>query len=910
MQLDVSVRHTAAPGRDEDSARHNAVTTQPGPAHEDHRPERAPSGSNIPESEQLFRTAFERAVIGIAHISPGGRWLRFNQRLCDLLGYDRDELAALTVQDVTYPDDLAACGEYFQHLLTGEINEYAMDKRYVRKDGTLVWTHIAVSLVRTPEGVPDFTITMIQDISERKRLEQERAHLLEQERAARLEAEATNARLSALQALTDTALSSLALDDLLRELLGRVPAVMGVDNIAILLLDDDGQTLTLRAIRGEEVGAVGLTKIPLGCGVAGRIAASREPLIVDDTFTNDMVYPWHRETLRSVVGVPLLAEGHLVGVVLVSSVTLRRFTEADVQLLQHAADRIGLAVGRAHLYAAEQDARRRVEAALTRAQASEAQASEHAKQLHTILETMTDGVAVTDAEGRYLQTNRAYRELLAAHRLPGFNATLPAERGRLLELRDSATGAPLPPEYIPTARALRGEVVTGPSADIRARAFDGRELEVNASAAPLRDRDGHIVGAVSVLHDVTWRRQLEHEREAARVQAETQADQLDRIFEAAAEGLIVWDAEGRMVRTNAAAHRILGLDAAPPDFCELSPSERLARYAPRDEQGRPLSAEEWPFMCAMQMEGGTGQCADIRMRVLDGRELEINASSAPLRDREGHLVGAVCVIHDQTERKRLVLATAAHDTRTPLTATLGYVELAQRQFQRLAAAVRSERPDLARQVEAVRGRLDEVGHGAERLSRLVEVLFDTAAIRSGRLELHRAPCDLAALVGEQVAEQRMAAPYRTIRLHTPEAGRFIPVIPVAADADRIGQVVANYLTNALKYAPPEHPVEVSVEVPMALGGGWARVAVRDRGPGLPEAEQERVWEPFHRAQGITAQGGKQSGVHGGSLGLGLHICKAIVEAHGGRVGVESAVGEGSTFWFTLPLAQAAGASAA
>ena len=97
---------------------------------------------------------------------------------------------------------------------------------------------------------------------------------------------------------------------------------------------------------------------------------------------------------------------------------------------------------------------------------------------------------------------------------------------------------------------------------------------------------------------------------------------------------------------------------------------------------------------------------------------------------------------------------------------------------------------------------------------------------------------------------------------------------------------------------------------MALGGGWARVAVRDRGPGLPEAEQERVWEPFHRAQGIAAQGGKQSGVHGGSLGLGLHICKAIVEAHGGRVGVESAVGEGSTFWFTLPLAQAAGASAA
>src|SRR5260370_3224375 len=145
-------------------------------------------------------------------------------------------------------------------------------------------------------------------------------------------------------------------------------------------------------------------------------------------------------------------------------------------------------------------------------------------------------------------------------------------------------------------------------------------------------------------------------------------------------------------------------------------------------------------MCAMQMEGGTGQCADIRMRVLDGREIEINASSAPLRDREGHLVGAVCVIHDQTERKRLerereearanelatrevnrrmeqFLATAAHDTRTPLTATLGYVEPAQRQVQRLAAPGRGQPPDRARPGGAVGSRLDAVAPDAARARR-------------------------------------------------------------------------------------------------------------------------------------------------------------------------------------------------
>jgi PAS domain S-box-containing protein len=746
------------------------------PIYRGDRLERKSSAMGVRKTERLFWTTFDRAVVGIAHTSLQGRWLRCNERLCSLLGYSRDELSTRTFQDLTHPDDLAATLECYRRLLTGELDAAELDKRYIRKDGAVLWAHLTISLVRTADRRPDYFIAMVQDIAERKRLEWERARLLEWERAARQEAEAANAQLQALQALTDTALSHLALDDLLRELLCRVTAVMGVDQVGILLLDTDGRTLTLRAACGLLEAAPGYDRFTMGQGFPGRIAATRESLIVNTPSADDFdgAPPVLRERLQSAAGVPLLVEdpmedqaaahpaGRLVGVLIVGSATPCRFTEVDVQLLQRAADRIALAIDRARLYSAEQEARQ--------------QAAERAERLHTILETMADGVAVYDAQGHPIQmVNRAYRELFALERGPAeYESMTTFDRARLVQVRDSITGALLLFEDTPVGRALRGEVVTGPSADIRARAFDDRELELNSSATPLREPDGRIGGVVLVLRDMSERNRLAREREAAH------ADEL------------------------------------------------AAREASR--------------------------------------------------------------------RMEAFLAVAAHDLRTPLTATVGFIDIAERHAKRLEALAHEDSPDLMRHIAEVRTRLEHAGQGAERLRRLLALLFDTAAIHADRLDLKRAPVDLAEIVREQVEALRVTAPGRTI--HMPAQADYEPV-PVEADADRIGQVVSNYLTNALKYSPADRPVEVSVDVdasaegPTAMGGGWVRVAVRDQGPGIPEVERAQVWELFHRAPGVTAQGG--------SLGLGLYICKAIVEAHGGQVGVESIVGMGSTFWFALPL---------
>jgi signal transduction histidine kinase len=175
----------------------------------------------------------------------------------------------------------------------------------------------------------------------------------------------------------------------------------------------------------------------------------------------------------------------------------------------------------------------------------------------------------------------------------------------------------------------------------------------------------------------------------------------------------------------------------------------------------------------------------------------------------------------------------------------------------------------------------------DRQNRLIGDLLDVSRIRANKLEFQVAPCDLAAIVQDAVDEQRLSWPERAISLDLAES-----TVSIHADAHRIGQVVTNYLTNALKYSPEGTPVAVTLRV----DGTMARVSVRDHGPGLTLEQRDHIWERFHRVPGIQQQSG--SGV---GLGLGLHIARTIVRYHGGEVGIDSVPGSGATFWFTLPL---------
>jgi PAS domain S-box-containing protein len=298
------------------------------------------------------------------------------------------------------------------------------------------------------------------------------------------EARQANERLQALQTLTDTALTYLRLEDLLPELLPRIREIMRLDNISILLLGDDQQTLTVRATIGLEEEIPAQIGVPIGQGFAGQIAASRKPLVVEDIKHFDTVNPFLREKLHSVMGVPLLVEDRLIGVLHTGTAQPRHFTAEDVQLLQRVADRISLAIERAQIYEAEQRAR--------------ANWRESAERFRAIIEQAAVGIARVGLDGRWLQVNQrlcdmlgyTHDELLAR---TSQDITHPADREA-----DLALGA----------RLLTGEIPTY-TLEKRYIRKDGSPVWINRATALVRDAAGEPDYLISIAEDISTRKAAE-----------------------------------------------------------------------------------------------------------------------------------------------------------------------------------------------------------------------------------------------------------------------------------------------------------------------------------------------------------------------------------------------------------------
>lgn len=206
--------------------------------------------------------------------------------------------------------------------------------------------------------------SQIGQFDKRKWAEAEGTRIFDREQETRHEVEAAIDRIKRVQNVTDVALAHLALDELLAELLNRIRDAMSVDTVAILMLESDGKELMAWAAKGlEEEVELGV-HIPMGSGFAGRIAAEKAPVRIDDLESSEVLNPLLKEKrIRSLLGVPLLVEGRVIGVIHVGKFKRYHFTEDDTRLLQLVADRIALAIENARLFEEERSARREAEAA-------------------------------------------------------------------------------------------------------------------------------------------------------------------------------------------------------------------------------------------------------------------------------------------------------------------------------------------------------------------------------------------------------------------------------------------------------------------------------------------------------------------------------------------------------------------
>jgi two-component system, OmpR family, phosphate regulon sensor histidine kinase PhoR len=348
------------------------------------------------------------------------------------------------------------------------------------------------------------------------------------------------------------------------------------------------------------------------------------------------------------------------------------------------------------------------------------------------------------------------------------------------------------------------------------------------------------------------------------------------ILESMIEGVAVVSNEERAIFFNRAFAQILDIEQRGATV--QAPMGTMGN-------GRPLveTVRQNELLTAVRQVLASGQREEIEVTVGTLRQRTFAATVTPVRqglDGRGS-PGAVLVLHDISELRRLervrrdFVANVSHEFKTPLTAIQGFAET-------LLEGALDDQEHRTRFVEIIRDH-------AVRLARLTDDLLKLSQIEAGRMDLELRPVNISDLAAACVETLRFQAKKKN---HEMELHCDADLPNVTADAGRLREVLINLLENAVQYTPPGGHIEVRVE----HADKMVIVTVADNGIGIPQADQERIFERFYRVDSARSR-------EAGGTGLGLSIARHIVEAHDGKIWVDSAVGQGSRFHFSVPVAK-------
>jgi PAS domain S-box-containing protein len=693
-------------------------------------------------------------------------------------------------------------------------------------------------------------------------------------------ADVSGQRLQRLEAITETALSYLDRRELLDELLDRIRDLLDADTAVMLLVDEGHGALVPRAAKGLEQELEADVRIPIGQGFAGRVAAELQTVVIDDVSSADIVNPILREAgVQSLIGVPLLHLGELLGVVHAGSYEKAFFSPDDGLLLQLVADRVALAITQSRLYEAERQARLDAETAHEQvsflARASELLDDE--PRLERLAELAVPALAdevlidMVTSEGRLERRAAAHADPHTLTRIRELERRFPPE------LEDAyGAGAVVRsgrPQLVP-------EITEEMLASIARDEEHGRlirELGLRSfMAVPLTTRD-RVLGAITFISSSSARRfgpenlafaqELARRAAAALENAQLHAETEERaraslVLDHVGEGVFLLDRAGIVRLWNPAAEAITGI--AAEDILGRPASPTISGWAAVDDRV--------PVVASAESAGVRPETLPLEV---GDREIWVLISGVTFPE------GTVYAFRDMTEERGLrefqteFVATISHELRTPLAAVYGAAMTLQ---QRAGELDDDARERLLAVVYAEAGRL----------TRIIDDVLWASRLETGRLDFAIQECH-AETIAESVVQATIVNLPPTLSLDL-ERDEDLP--PIATDPDKVRQVLTNLLDNAVKYSPDGGRIRLAIRP----NGRYVRFSVSDEGLGIPLGEQPRIFEKFYRLDPHQTRGV-------GGTGLGLYISRELVRRMSGRMWVESTEGEGSTFYVELPLSE-------